>query len=386
MNDLVKHIYCINLDRREDRWKESVREFEKHSMAVTRFRAIDGNIHGIEKENGASDGDIGCTLSHLELVRELKANNIHYALVLEDDVTFIDNFNSFFSQFIFEVPEDWDMIYLGGNHVGDLTPVSDHVFKTTKTFTTHAYLIKNTVYDEVIRLHGQGKKQVDVYYAEIHEKYNCYVIRPHLAWQRESYSDIQGANVEYKFLRDVPHYYKEIDGWFDFDDLYTRMVNEFGHGSHFVEVGSWLGKSSCYMAVELKNSKKDIKFDCVDLWSVDGNDPFYNYYIERIGDIFQAFQNNISQSHYEVGIKRMPSVYAAKSYEDQSLDFVFIDANHSYEFVKQDIEAWLPKVKPGGYIGGHDYSGSDGHKGVVKAVDEAFPEKEIIGTSWLVKL
>jgi predicted O-methyltransferase YrrM len=82
----------------------------------------------------------------------------------------------------------------------------------------------------------------------------------------------------------------------------------------------------------------------------------------------------------------MPSIYAAKSYEDKSLDFVFIDANHDFEFVKQDIESWLPKIKPGGYIGGHDYSESDGHKGVVKAVDEAFPEKEIIGTSWLVKL
>jgi glycosyl transferase family 25 len=378
--------YCINLDRREDRWKESVREFEKHSMAVIRFRAIDGNIHGVEKENGASDGDIGCTLSHLELVRELKANSIPYALVLEDDITFIDDFNNLFQQYLEEVPEDWDMIYLGGNHVGELTQVSEHVFKTTKTYTTHAYLIKNTVYDEVIRLHGQGKKQVDVYYAEIHEKYNCYVIRPHLAWQRESYSDIQGANVEYKFLRDVPHYYQDVPGWFDFQAIYTRMVNEFGHGSTFVEVGSWLGKSACYMAVELKNSKKDIRFTCVDLWSIEGNADFYNHYIEKIGDIFQAFKDNISRSHYDIGIIQKPSTEAANNYPDGSLEFVFIDANHDYEFVKQDIEAWLPKVKPGGYIGGHDYSGSDGHKGVVKAVDEAFPEKEIIGTSWLVKL
>lgn len=54
------------------------------------------------------------------------------------------------------------------------------------------------------------------------------------------------------------------------------------------------------------------------------------------------------------------------------VDFVFIDANHEYEFVKQDIELYWPKVKSGGFLCGHDYSG--GHPGVTKAVDEFFRE------------
>ncbi len=59
---------------------------------------------------------------------------------------------------------------------------------------------------------------------------------------------------------------------------------------------------------------------------------------------------------------------AVKEFKDESLDFVYIDANHNYEFVKEDIELWYPKVKIGGIIGGHDYGPHE--SGVAKAVDE----------------
>jgi len=46
---------------------------------------------------------------------------------------------------------------------------------------------------------------------------------------------------------------------------------------------------------------------------------------------------------------------ASKQIDDNSIDFVYIDANHAYEYVKQDLELWQPKVKPGGYVMGHDW-------------------------------
>lgn len=49
-------------------------------------------------------------------------------------------------------------------------------------------------------------------------------------------------------------------------------------------------------------------------------------------------------------------------FPDECLDFVYIDANHAYDFVKQDIELWYPKVKKGGYVGGHDYIAMDWYK------------------------
>lgn len=77
---------------------------------------------------------------------------------------------------------------------------------------------------------------------------------------------------------------------------------------------------------------------------------------------------------------RVTSLQASKKFEDEELDFVYIDANHSYKSVLEDITAWYPKVKKGGVIGGHDFSGK--FPGVTKAVVE-YAEKnkiEIMGS------
>ena len=109
-------IYCINLTRRADRWAECLEIFAKQGLEVERFEGIDGNP-GNEKLNGATDGDIGCTLSHYELVKKLKKEGIKEALILEDDVEFIEDFQFTLSQILPNAPEDFDMIWFGGNHV-----------------------------------------------------------------------------------------------------------------------------------------------------------------------------------------------------------------------------------------------------------------------------
>lgn len=72
-------------------------------------------------------------------------------------------------------------------------------------------------------------------------------------------------------------------------------------------------------------------------------------------------------------ILKMNSEDAALLIEDESLDFVFIDADHSYDGVWSDIEAWLPKIRPGGLLSGHDYNNPEDVCGpeVKRAVDEA---------------
>jgi len=66
---------------------------------------------------------------------------------------------------------------------------------------------------------------------------------------------------------------------------------------------------------------------------------------------------------------RLPSVKAAGCFEDAELDFVFIDAEHSYEAVRADISAWWPKLRPGGMLIGHDYN-PERFPGVCRAADE----------------
>jgi predicted O-methyltransferase YrrM len=61
---------------------------------------------------------------------------------------------------------------------------------------------------------------------------------------------------------------------------------------------------------------------------------------------------------------------AVKEMDNYSIDLVFIDANHAYEYVKNDIKNWWPKVRRGGIISGHDYQPH--FPGVCQAVDEVF--------------
>lgn len=68
-------------------------------------------------------------------------------------------------------------------------------------------------------------------------------------------------------------------------------------------------------------------------------------------------------------ILHMDSVLAAGQVADESLDFVFIDAFHSYEAARADMLAWMPKVRSGGYVTGHDWH----HRTVARALDEVLP-------------
>ena len=166
----------------------------------------------------------------------------------------------------------------------------------------------------------------------------------------------------------MKHFYEDIGGWFCFDNIYREVVRRYPSGSHFVEIGSWLGKSASYMAVEILNSKKDIKFDCVDTWEYwdDQGETHLAF-----GNLYSHFLNNIKPVEDVINPIKLLSVEAAELYENESLDFIFLDASHDYESVKEDLNVWYPKLKKTGIIAGHDYTS---HPGVKKAVDEFFAQ------------
>jgi len=169
----------------------------------------------------------------------------------------------------------------------------------------------------------------------------------------------------------IEHFYHQDqfeENWFTYQTLYTQVVNEFPSGSTFVEVGSWKGRSASYMCVEIANSRKDIEFYCVDIWdSTDETDP------ALIG-LYDTFLRNLAPVAPYFKPLKMLSIAAAVKFKDASLDFVFIDAGHEYDAVKQDILAWYPKVKPGGILAGHDYYPYAPTWGdVYQVVDELFP-------------
>lgn len=176
-----------------------------------------------------------------------------------------------------------------------------------------------------------------------------------------------------------------IEGWFDFEEVYDLAISRGNDGDTFVEVGTWLGKSASYLAAGILESEKDIKLYCVDTWKGADNEASQKEYIDSLGGadkFYDKFLSNISPVSVCVYPLRMESLNAAKTFNNDICSFVFIDANHCYESVKSDIRAWLPKVKIGGIIAGHDY----GYGDVERAVNEIFPQAQKYKNCWVVFL
>ncbi len=181
----------------------------------------------------------------------------------------------------------------------------------------------------------------------------------------------------------MEHYYQNIQGWFDFENVYRNFIEKSSDGAKIVEVGSWMGKSSVFMAVEILNSKKNIELFCVDTWEGTLNSEHHAEIIKNIGgDLYSIFLKNIEPVKHIIIPIIKSSILASEDFADDSLDIVFLDAGHSLEDVTADINAWKPKIKKGGIIAGHDYGEPCGVK---QAVDDLIGENNITikGTAWI---
>lgn len=118
-----------------------------------------------------------------------------------------------------------------------------------------------------------------------------------------------------------------------------------------IEVGTFKGELS----------KEILKMWNGTLYMLDVWRPLGNEYMDSSNhkfldeDIFKTAMDNISGMEDRGVMIRCSSEKGSEIFPDAALDFVYIDANHAYDFVKQDIKLWWPKVKEGGWLCGHDY-------------------------------
>lgn len=182
----------------------------------------------------------------------------------------------------------------------------------------------------------------------------------------------------------MKHFYWDIEGWFDApqSNIYTEMVKSSKDGAHFVEIGAWKGKSTSFMAVEIKNSGKKIKFDVVDTFK--GSSEHQNLPCIINDTLYQEYLNNIEPVKELINTIVGDSSNIAGMYADDSLDFVFVDGDHTHEGVLKDIIAWYPKIKPGGYLCGNDIF-QKGHEGVYQAIIELLDSVDIYQNNWIYK-
>lgn len=181
----------------------------------------------------------------------------------------------------------------------------------------------------------------------------------------------------------MKHIYDEPqfgENWFTYPGLYSNFILRCPDGGKIVEVGSWKGKSIAFLAVCAINSGKKIKIDAVDTW--EGSSEHQDDPLVKKGNLFDIFLKNIDPIKHAIKPRKMKSVKAAKLYKNNSINMVFIDAAHEYEFVKEDIIAWLPKVKSGGILAGHDWH----HEPIRRAVNELIRPIEITENCWVYKV
>lgn len=164
------------------------------------------------------------------------------------------------------------------------------------------------------------------------------------------------------------HYYQDIQGWFHSHDFYRDMVARCPNGGTMVEVGCWKGRSLSCLLVEAKNSGKRLKIIGVDHWKGSAGEPML---LEGAAacDLRAICEENCKRAGYPFRLITAESSSANVG----PVDFVFIDAAHDYESVKADILAWLPCVKPGGIIAGHDANSG----GVQPARRELLPDATV---------
>lgn len=179
--------------------------------------------------------------------------------------------------------------------------------------------------------------------------------------------------------------WEDIPGWFDWPQLYDEVVERYS-GGVLVEVGNYLGRSLCYLGHKVKESGKPFHVVGVD-WGVgsgvedDGN----NHHAAAVSEGGGTLTGQLHRNVLACGLKDVITLVVgdgtrvAGLFADASLTMVFIDANHSYEAVSNDIRTWLPKVRVGGFLAGDDVGAPEEAPeqkvwpGVVRAVNELLP-------------
>jgi cephalosporin hydroxylase len=162
----------------------------------------------------------------------------------------------------------------------------------------------------------------------------------------------------------------DIQGWFSTNDMesYNHLVEKIPNGT-LVEVGSYFGRSIASIIPTCR--RNNIWVVAVDLWEDNADELIKNgAKVPTVDDFVRNLESVDSTFEFEVMQESSLDASLKIRKWNKPVSAVFLDARHDYDSVKADIEAWLPLIQKGGWIGGHDYC--RGWKGVKQAVKEKF--------------
>ena len=178
----IQEAYVINLDERQDRLAQF--NTNKIPLKIERFPAI-------KHPNGIK----GCNASHLAL---LQRKHRFPFIIFEDDCLLLEDW-SIVEKAMLQLPDDWDILYLGANLNKPIKRYSENLFCLQDAWTTHAIMYGSQgVVDYAIKRLKMGVSHIDVFYAkDLTYTFNCFITHPMVAIQRASFSDIVNGYRDY---------------------------------------------------------------------------------------------------------------------------------------------------------------------------------------------
>ena len=154
----------------------------------------------------------------------------------------------------------------------------------------------------------------------------------------------------------MKHSYFKIPGWFNMHEAYDQLLDNCENGDEILEIGSFMGRSTSYLATNIINSGKRVHVYALDTF--EGSSEHAN--LDILGGFYDAFKENC-QAFIEGGIvtpvkSRSDDANTLRRWEDKHFQGIIIDGAHEYDAVKEDILNWWPKLKDGGSMIGDDMS------------------------------
>ena len=200
--DYFEEIWCINLDSRTDRWEHAQEEFKKVGIQdrVQRFSAIKH-----------SDGRIGLIKSNVEIIKGAKQRKLNNIFIFEDDFEFlIPNPLEVLQKSIDQAKGiDWRLFYLGANTHQKLVKFKPNLILLKAAFATHSLAYSKFAFNSFLDKYENIKEIknfddiLDVFCAKhFQEKSICLMTYPMMTTQMNSFSDIEGAFVNYDFIEE----------------------------------------------------------------------------------------------------------------------------------------------------------------------------------------
>ena len=185
-NQVFDKVVVINLARRTDRLASITEQLNAHNIEFERFEAFDGQELGVS-------GVQACVMSHRAVIEKYK--DCQSLFIFEDDAKLKPNFSFLWDRFITNVPDDWQMLYLGCNRI-ESTPVADGVERLLQGIATHAYGVKQAIFDDLIRV-SKATNPIDISYMQMQVLVPTYVALPTMFGQFAGFSDIEQSFTDY---------------------------------------------------------------------------------------------------------------------------------------------------------------------------------------------